>query len=177
MQLTEKKVIPVPTVPVSIPDANKAIMALRSYGLMEEQAIDVVTKETMVSIEDYKLIPRFSIAPYLIDAFGIDHINEAVESAYYFMSEYEINWESYFACLSALLDVYRAEELIANPEKIRLFLTNISFMISSKVLLAMRNTDDEEDKWAIKENIINSLLSDISSDDVERMANSYTQYE
>lgn len=156
--------INIPTVAI-IPETHKAIRALRTHGFNEEEANLVISNEALVSIKDYDIHPDYSIAPILVKAFGKQHLKDAIEYAYYYMDEYDINVETYLVCLNCLLEVYRAEELATNPEKIRALLTKL-FLNEKFEEIAGFDDMDEEEKYGISENIITTLVSELSPEDI-----------
>lgn len=151
-----------------IPESHKAIRALRTHGFNEEEANIVIINETLVSIKDYDIHPDYSIAPLLVEAFGKQHLNDAIEYAYYYMDEFEINVETYLTCLNCLLEVYRPEELVTNPEKIRAFITALFLNEKFEKINGFADMDEEE-KYGISENIITSLVAELEPEDVRNM--------
>ena len=123
MQLTEKTTTP--EILVSIGDANKAIKVLRTYGLSLETAERIISAETDVAVNDHGIIPTTAISPYLIEIFGEQHVEEAMEYAYLFMDDYDIEWCDYQAMLQMLLKAFEPEELMFAPQKIRLFVSHV----------------------------------------------------
>ena len=105
-------------------DLPKAFTALRSYGATEEEALDVISHEVS-TLRDYETNQASSIAPDLIDIFGIQHVKDAISYAYLFMEDYELSCDQYKSVLNTLLKVYRPEQLILNPELIRYFLIKL----------------------------------------------------
>lgn len=114
---------------VSIGDANKAALALRCCGLTPTQVEEVIKTETCVAIQDYGIVPKNSIAPDIIDKFGIEHIPDAISILYYYMDEFEFDWETMKYVLNTLLSVYRAEDLIRNPDYIMFFTNKVKLII------------------------------------------------
>ncbi len=110
---------------VTIGDARKAFLALRTYGLSKEVAEKIIADETDIAVYDYGFIPQTSIAPDLIEAFGEQHINEIILYAYHFMDKFDIDWSLLKEIFKTLLDVFKAEELVINPEKIRFFIKSL----------------------------------------------------
>ena len=119
--LTKKNV----TVEVSIGNATKALTELRTYGLTEKEAESVIIEETHVAVNDHGIIPDEAISPGLIEMFGIQHINDALAYTYLYMDDFDVSWDIMKMSLNSLLEVYRPEELILNPEIIRTFLESL----------------------------------------------------
>lgn len=107
---------------VTIGNVNQALIDLRSYGLTEQEAVELIGHESEVSIHDYGIIPKEAIAPKLIGTFGIQHSEDAITFAYSFMYRYRIDWDIYVEILNVLLKANLTPEDIArNPEKIGYF--------------------------------------------------------
>ena len=148
--------------PVSIGDASKAALALRSYGLTQKEAEETISKESVVAIYEHRIIPKNSISPDLIEIFGIQHIEDAIAYSYLYMDEFDIEWDILKLILNNMLCVFRPEELILNPELIRNFLNTISILEEEKA----------QEKAERGENIVDSLifaevLDDLQSEDLK----------
>jgi len=113
---------------VSIGDASKALTALRTYGLPSTLAEEIIAKESHIAIYDHSIIPKKSIAPALIEMFGEQHIQDAITYAYLFMEEYGVSFEEYSLVIESLLSVFRPEELIISPSKIRFYIQNVMML-------------------------------------------------
>jgi len=126
---------------VSIGDANKAEIALKTYGLTAQEAEEVIQKESIVAIHDHGIVPQNAISPELIDIFGKEYINEIVEYVYSYMSQFKLDWDVIKVVITTLLKIYRPEDLITNPDLIRKF--------TLKVLLMVDNEDPDAEEDAI----------------------------
>lgn len=113
------------TFEVSIGNANQSVIALRTYGLSEKDAIELIARESDIAINDYGIIPKEAISPELIELFGSQYTSDSLPYVYLFMKEFKIDWELYKAALTALLDVFHLEDVAAFPEKIRFFLNKL----------------------------------------------------
>ena len=113
------------TFEVSIGNVNQAVIALRTYGLSEKDAIELMAKESDIAINDYGIIPKEAISPELIELFGSQYTSDSLPYVYLFMKEFKIDWELYKAALTTLLDVFHLEDVAAFPEKIRFFLSKL----------------------------------------------------
>lgn len=113
---------------VSIGNAKKAVTALRTYGLTESEAIDLIAKETDIAINDYHIIPENAISPELIEMFGAQYVADCLPYVYHFMKALKIDWDLYKTAVSSLMDAFQMEEIAVSPEKIRLFLNNLNYM-------------------------------------------------
>lgn len=110
---------------VSIGNVKQAITSLRTYGLAEKDAIELIAKESDIAINDYGIIPKKAISPELINLLGVQYTSDSLPYVYLFMKDFKIDWELYKAVLNTLLDVFHLEDIAAFPEKIRNFLTDI----------------------------------------------------
>lgn len=112
---------------VTIGNVNQALTSLRSYGLTEQEAVDLIYHESEVAIHDYGILPKEAIAPKLIGTFGIQHTAEIINFAYSFMYDFPIDWEIYSGALCILLEANLTPEDIAKyPEKVRYFLNELN---------------------------------------------------
>lgn len=144
---------------VSIGDANKAALALRSYGLTVQEAEEVISKESVVAIYDHGIIPKKAIAPDIIELFGMQHINDAISYLYYYMDEFDIDWEVMQMVLSTMLRVLRPEEIVLNPDCIRLFIESILVLITEK-------TEDELE-FTTDSLLFANILNDLADEDIK----------
>lgn len=110
---------------VSIGNVNQAITSLRTYGLTEKEAVDLIAKESDIAINDYNIIPKEAISPELMELLGMQYTSDSLPYVYLFMKDFKIDWELYKAALTTLLDVFHLEDVAAFPEKIRCFLTDL----------------------------------------------------
>lgn len=120
------------SVKVSIDDASKAFLALRTYGLNEQVASEIILHETETVINDYPVSVTHSIAPYLIKDFGEQHIKEAITYAYLFVYDFDLDIDTYLKIMEVLLTAFRPEELITNPENIRYFISSLLNIVDQK---------------------------------------------
>ena len=112
-------------------DLPNAFTALRSYGATEEESLEVLSHEVS-TLRDYETNQANSIAPDLIDVFGIQHVKDAISYAYLFMEDFELSCDQYKYILTTLLKVYKPEQLILNPELIRYFLIRLNLSDKDK---------------------------------------------
>ena len=133
--------------PVSIGDANRAELALRTHGLTALEAEEVIQQETTIAINMYRIIPTKSLAPELIQIFGAQHINDAIAFVYYYLNEEGVTWNSLKCVINTLIKVYRPEELIRYPDYLRYILAIVE--------------DEEEDN-------IKSILNELSHDEIKK---------
>lgn len=91
----------------------KATKDLRSLGLKEPEANNLIIKE-LVAAELYDTCSNVSLTVELFELFGEQHVEAAVEDAYYFLAEdeYELTPSVYLQIIKKLLESFRAEELI-----------------------------------------------------------------
>ncbi len=135
---------------VSIGNAAKAAIALRSYGLSESEAQEVITSESVIAIYDHGIVPQKALSPELIEVFGPQHITDALSYSYYYMEEFELDWDLYKFILATLLEVFRPEELITNPDYINYFIRKLK--------------DDTSGKF------IDEIINELSHDEIRGMA-------
>jgi len=109
---------------VKLQDLPKAFTALRSYGATEKEALDIISNELLI-LKDYDTNRSTSLAPELLERFGLQHVIDALSYAYLYLEDFELNKEEYLQIIDTLLKVYRPEQLILFPEKIRLFLRDL----------------------------------------------------
>lgn len=158
---------------VSIGDVSKALTALRTYGLSAQVAEDVIANESEVAIYDHGIIPKFAISPSLIEMFGEQHIDDAISYCYLFMDEYDLPWANLNLILSALLNVFRSEELILNPEKIRFFINSLD----NKMTWRMREKASEDEANISRDDLLSEVLSYLTTEDIISMATDPLDYE
>lgn len=123
--LTTLRSYGVATKKLEIGDAPKALVALRSHGLSEKEAQEIIDVEGIIAIHDYDREQNNSLSPELFEIFGIQHVVDALSYAYLYMTDFNLEWNEYKEILNALLQVYKPEELISNPEYIRYFINNL----------------------------------------------------
>ena len=145
------------SVEVSIGNATKALTELRTYGLTEKEATAVIIEETHVAVNDHGIIPDEAISPELVEMFGIQHINDALAYTYLYMDDFELPWDIMKEVLNSLLDIYRPEELILNPEIIRTFLESLEEEYN------VRFFDEEISNSCL----YSAILSELDSEDIK----------
>ena len=136
---------------VSIGDARTAELALRTYGLDAKRAGEIIANESDIAIREHGIIPQNSMAPTLIEFFGEQHVDEALEYAYLYLDEFKLTFDEYLNVLQALLEVFRPEEIIISPELIRTFLGNVLGLVTESFIYggldtiskAVASLDDE----------------------------------
>lgn len=151
--------------PVSIGNVTKAITALRTYGLTQKVAEEVISNESITAIYDHGMIPKEALSPYLIEIFGEQHINDAISFTYLFMDDFDIDWEHFKMILNTLLRVYRAEDIIVTPEKIRFFINAIENKTKFKLLSKAIDSD-----VISKEALFSETLYELDEEDIKDMA-------
>lgn len=156
---------------VSIGDAEKAVIALRSYGLSVKEAEETIHNESIIAIYEHSIIPQKALAPELIEYFGIQHIEDALRYTYLYLDELDINWETYKMILLTLLKVYRPEELIVNPECIRFFINGVDNLVFEKIV---ENTPDA--KPLTTSLVYADILDNLSCDDIKNLASDPFDY-
>jgi len=156
---------------VSIGDAEKAVIALRSYGLSIKEAEETIHNESIIAIYEHSIIPQKALAPELIEYFGIQHIEDALRYTYLYLDELDINWETYKMMLLTLLKVYRPEELIVNPECIRYFINSIDGMVFERII-----ENVNEDKQLINSLVYADILDNLSFDEIKTLASDPFDY-
>lgn len=141
------------SVKVSIDDAPKAFLALRTYGLDEKTATDIILHETETAINDYHMACTRAIAPTLIKDFGEQHIKEAITYSYQLVYDYELDMDIYLKIMEVLLVAFRPEELITNPENINYFIRRLLDITNKKanVYAFASNSNDEGNTKKIME--------------------------
>ncbi len=116
---------------VTIADSQKAILSLRTYGLAPEKCEKILAEECVIASEI--LTPQFAISPSLIEMFGEQFISDSMSYAYLFMEEYGLEWCDYELILKTLLKVFRPEDVMFSPERIRMFIKNIRRKVYYKI--------------------------------------------
>ena len=116
---------------VSIGNINQALTTLRTYGLSEKEATELLAHESETAISDYGTIPQIAITPDLIEPFGIQFTPEIITFAYNYMDTFKISWEILKDVFSILLDCYTPEEIGVYPEKVRYFLEELKSSAST----------------------------------------------
>ena len=112
------------TSPLEIDNPRKVLVGLRSYGLTEQEAFNLIFKENDL-LADYEKSQQAALSPELLELFGAQHVEDALDYAFYYMDKFKLDWSKYKEILLILLTVYKPEELISNPELIRFFISNI----------------------------------------------------
>lgn len=124
--------------------AETAVRSLRVYGLPENQAKNVLLKEVDLALDTYGLMFGEFYSPMLIEFFGEENVMDALSFAYHYMAEYEISFDFYNSVLEKLLGCYKAEELVAYPDRINLLLCTLRSKFSAEL-----PADEVEDLMAI----------------------------
>lgn len=117
----------VPKEDLRLQDLPKTFTALRSYGVTEEESLEIISFEVS-TLKEYEITRANSISPTLIDIFGIQHVKDALSYAYLFLDEFELSLDEFDHVLRTLLKEYKPEQLILNPEIIRYFLKSRAIM-------------------------------------------------
>ena len=139
-------------------EVNKAMMALRSYGLSSAKAEEILRNEVSLAIQEYGVVPMLAVSPRLVEDFGLQHLEEATSMVYYFMETYNLQQDDLLEVLDTMQMVFRPEELVTNPELVRLFLKHL------------RERFEEQDMYEKK--TISQLLSGLTEEDIERLVQS-----
>lgn len=113
--------------------AKTAEISLRAYGLPENQAKNLLLKEVDLARDSYGLFFGGFYSPVLIEVFGEQNVMDALSFAYHYMAEYEISFDFYNSVLERLLECYKAEELVAYPDRINLLLCTLRSKFSAEL--------------------------------------------
>lgn len=141
---------------VALKEPQVALAKLQNLALTQQEAAAVLIQESILAEDFIKIEDDLpSHAPEITEIFGSQHVMSALCDAYYYMENFEIEWETYYLILQTLLKVYKPEELIINPDYIHCFIAELKNVTKKERNLVAE--DDIESIISIYENALNPL--------------------
>ena len=129
---------------ILVPGTANEIKGLLVYGLSIERAQQIVSQEIFLSFPYYDIGNTELVSLTLLEIFGEQFIEEALELSYYFMDNYALFPEEYLSILYELIKTKKAEQLMVDSSIIKSAIEKYKYDIEEAEQNLEEDNENEE---------------------------------